>query len=181
LWGGEDVLVILSTSPLTSLKGERGSFTLWRRLVYWQGAYGYPRLLITNYVVAPLSAPGALDTAIASGSNAQIVQIAEGTVYSFSVAPTASPYPSVTQLARLACLDSANKAFNLSVPAPISVGGGSGTGIFLSDRVTVDPEYLEVVLEAAVADGCVSAYGNAIAAIVSGILNGPAYPGSSLS
>jgi hypothetical protein len=154
---------------------------MWRRMAYWQGAFGYPRLLITNYVVAPLSVPGLLDTAIASGSNAQIVQIAEGTVYSFSVTPSATPYPSVTQLARLACLDTANRAFNLSVPAPLGVGGESGTGIFQADLVTVQPEYLEVVLGAAVADGCVSPYGNAIAAIVSGILNGPAYPGSSLS
>jgi hypothetical protein len=147
---------------------------VWRRLVYWQGAFGYPRLLITNYVVQPSTAPGLLDATIAGYSNADIVQISEGPVSTYSASPTAAIYPSVTQLARLHCIDTAGLAFQLSIPAPLAA-------IFAADLVTVLPAVLTAVLGAAVSDSCVSPYGNAISGIVSGLLNGPAFPGSSLS
>ena len=147
---------------------------LWRRLVYWQPAFGYARLLITNYSAQPSSTPGTFDNTIATMSNAGIVQIAEGTVTVFAPSPTASTYPSVTQLATLACFDSAGLAFTMRITAP-------KLSIFEADGVTVKPTELAAVLTAALLDGVVSPDNNAIVSIVSGVLNGPAVPGSQLT
>lgn len=148
--------------------------TLWRRLVYWQGAYGYPRLLITNYSAQPASTPGTLDNTIATFSNSGIVQVAEGLVTVFTPSPTAATYPSVVQAALLTCLDTTGDAFKMSIPAP-------KLSAFLADGVTISPATLASILTAALLDGVVSPAGHAIASIPSGILNGPAQPGSSLT
>ena len=147
---------------------------MWRRLIYWQGSYGYARLYITNYAAQPATVPGTLDNVIASYSNAVIAQVAEGAVTGLSGSPVSSIYPSVTQSAILACVDTALNAFKLSIPAPKA-------SIFEADMVTVTPTVLAAVLAAAVADAVVSPQGNAIQGILSGVLNGPAFPGSSLS
>lgn len=147
---------------------------MWRRLVYWQPSAGYPRLLITNYAAQPSSTPGTLDNTIAGFSNAGIVQIAEGTVSVFAPTPSNAIYPSVTQVAVLACFDSLGNAFTLRIPAPKVTA-------FLADGVTVAPATLSAVLTAALLDSVVSPEGHAIVSIVSGLLNGPANPGSQLT
>lgn len=147
---------------------------MWRRLVYWQGTFGYPRLLITNYSAQPGSTPGTLDGTIAGFSNAGIVQIAEGTVTVFTPVPTSATYPSVRQLAILNCLDTSGLAFKLSIPAP-------KLSIFAADGVTVTAATLAAVLTAALLDSVVSPADNAIASIPSGLLNGAAEPGSTLT
>lgn len=147
---------------------------MWRRLVYWQGAFGYARLLITNYAAQPSSTPGTLDNTIAAMSNSGIIQIAEGTVSTFAPSPVAATYSSVTQVAIVNCLDSAGLAFTLRIPAP-------KLSIFEADGVTVKPTELSTLLTAALLDAVVSPDGNAISSIVSGVLNGPAVPGSQLT
>jgi hypothetical protein len=147
---------------------------MWRRLVYWQGTFGYPRLLISNYSAQPASTPGTLDNTVAAMSNAGIVQISEGVMTPFSPAPLSAIYPSVTQTAIVTCLDAVGFAFKLTIPAP-------RLAIFAADAVTVSTASLASLLTAALLDGLVSPYNNAIASMPSGILNGPAEPGSSLN
>lgn len=148
---------------------------MWRRLVYWQGAFGYPRLLISNYSAQPSTAPGSLDSYLATISNAVIAQIAEGTVTNFTnPPPAANPYPSVVQVAVCTYLDSAGNAGTIKVPAP-------KLSIFLADGITVNPAILANIASNATVDGFISPQGNAIASMVSGVLNGPAFPGSTLT
>lgn len=148
---------------------------MWRRLVYWQGAFGYPRLLISNYAAQPSAAPGSLDTYLQSQSNAYIAQIAEGVVTTFTFpAPVPNPYPSVVQLAVCTYLDSASNQGTIKIPAP-------KRSIFLADGITVNPAILANILSNALVDSFVSPQGNAISSMVSGVLNGPAFPGSTLT
>ena len=148
---------------------------MWRRLVYWQGAFGYPRLLISNYAAQPSTAPGSLDSYLATISNAIIVQIAEGAVTNFTnPPPVAAAYPSVVQCAECTYLDVSGNAGTIKVPAP-------KLSMFLADGITVNPAILANILGNAQADNFVSPQGNALASMVSGVLNGPAYPGSTLT
>lgn len=112
---------------------------MWRRLVYWQGAFGYPRLLISNYAAQPSTLPGHLDTYLESVSNARIVQVSEGLVTPLTPAPALTgAYPSVVQLAVCTYLDSGSSQGTIRVPAPLR-------SIFLADGITVDPTNADVV------------------------------------
>jgi hypothetical protein len=148
---------------------------MWRRMVYWQGAYGYSRLLITSYSAQPATLPGYLDNAVLGYSNAYIAQIAEGLVTVVGGVAVVQTYPSVTQLARIVCLDSLNLEFTLGVPAPI-------LALFEADGITVTPTALSTLLSAAASDGLVNpATGSPVTAMISGTLNGPAKPGLQLT
>lgn len=148
---------------------------MWRRLVYWQGAYGYSRLLISTYAAQPSSTPGTLDGTVAGFSNAGIAQIAEGTVTIFTPTPIVATYPSVTQLARVTFLDTAANVFSLGIPAP-------KLSAFAADGITLLPATLSSLLTAALLDQLLNpGTGLAVNGVVSGILNGPARPGVQLT
>jgi len=148
---------------------------MWRRLNYWQGAYGYPRLIITNYLAQPVGVPCYYENTIGLYSNAGLLQVAEGTVYPLTPFILNNAYPSVVQCAILSCIDSAGLVFNVRIPAPIRAT------VFLADGITVDPAVATAIYNAAHSDQVCSPQGNLIASIVSGVLNGPAFPGSTLT
>jgi hypothetical protein len=148
---------------------------LWRRETYWQGVSGYPRLIINNYLAQPAAVPDTFENTIGLYSNAGLIQVSEGLVTSFSGFITGNAYASVTQVAILTCVDSAGLLFTLRIPAPIKAT------VFLADAITVDPAVATAVYNAALADQICSPQGNLIAGILTGILNGPAFPGETLT
>ena len=148
---------------------------VWRRFCYWQSSYGYPRQTLINYSAQPLSLPSTLEGTLEGMSNARIIQVAEGTVTGLSpTIPVTAVYPSVKQAVRLVCLSSAGYEFTIILPAPL-------LSIFAADAVTVLPANLSAITTAALLDGVVDPYGNPITSIVSGVINGNAYPGDTNS
>lgn len=146
---------------------------MWRRFSYWQSSFGYPRQCLINYAAQPSSLPSTTEGTLQTMSYARIIQIAEGLVTGLSpTIPPSAVYPSVKQAVRLVCLSTAGYEFTIILPAP-------RLPIFGADAVTVQPANLAAILTAATLDGVVDPYGNAISAIVSGVLNGNAYPGDS--
>lgn len=144
---------------------------MWRRFLYWQGSFGYPRMTTINYVEVTTGVLTTLENTMLEYTSATIVQIAEGVVTNTGLTPgEPEAYPSVKQFARLNCFDESGNAFSIVLPAPKFPA-------FAADIVTLRSDVLAALSDAAALSQVLSPIGYPFASMYSGVLNGPAYPG----